>query len=654
MFKKASLLFIVFVLGIISAFAAPDSLKILRRELFASKRADSAIFWRYADMCLRERRYAELVADYRLLLDSAKKDLLKDDQPLLVTLCNNIDTTTPNEHTVFLFDITGRLYTRYHLDNVSALNYFLKSIRIAERLKDPCLIIKGYSGLGTFYMNVKHDIVIANSYFEAIDSVLEKTHMNGISECNVDVNQRRAVLYYYMADYAMGINCLDKSIVIARRFRLPQKLFDLYIRRSNFEIELGDRPKALRSLDTLDAIINNEPNADRLKQLINSYRFNIAVQNGEFEKARNISKGIIAEKLNGTNDEYYDYLFHLAQMNIHFGDYAAAEKDVDLYQSELKPWNIQRWRCVYQVRYMLNKASGHYQDALKYYEQYARLNDSVHHQQQIFAVIAEQIKFNTKQKEEALSLQIAINETQSKNTKVIVLFFISVCLILLLALGYRSNMALREKEKMSRAFTRKLLQNSEEMQNRLAHELHDGLGQELLLLKNGLVLEHNAPKADMVAGIIESVRGMSRELYPALLDMVGLQTAIESQLQKVDQAEDIFISSEIEYAGKLDKYTALQVYRVFQEALTNVLKYANATSVYVGLTQEGGVIRLTVKDNGSGFDVDEKSNSIAAFGLQTMQRRAESINAKLKISSVKSKGTEVSLELPDNENINRR
>lgn len=654
MLKRTSLLFIVFLLGFISVFASVDSLKMLRRELFLPKRADSTVFWQYANMCLREKRYAELVADYKLLLDSAKKDLLKDDQPLLVALCNNIDTTRVDENTVFLFDITGRLYTRYHLDNVSALNYFLKSIRIAERLKDPCLIIKGYSGLGTFYMNVKHDIVVANSYFEKIDSVLVATNMNGISECNVDVNQRRAVLSYYMADYTTAINYLDKSIVIARRFKLPQKLFDLYIRRSNFEIELGDRAKALRSLDTLELIIANEPNADRLNQLINSYRFNVAVQNGEYEKALDLSKGIIAEKLNGTNDEYYDYLFHLAQMNIHFGDYTEAEKNVDLYQSDLKPWNIQRWRCVYQVRYMLNKASGHYQDALKYYEQYTRLNDSVHHQQQIFAVIAEQIKFSTKQKEEALNLQIAINETQSKNTKVIVLFFISICLVLLLALGYRSNMALREKEKMSRAFTRKLLQNNEEMQNRLAHELHDGLGQELLLLKNGLMLEHNTEKADVVAGIIESVRGMSRELYPALLDMVGLQTAIESQLQKVDQAEDIFISSEIEYTGKLDKYSSLQVYRIFQEALTNVLKYAGATSVYVGLKQEDGVIRLTVKDNGVGFDVGEKGSSIATFGLQTMQRRAESINAKLKISSVKSKGTEVSLELPDNENINRR
>jgi signal transduction histidine kinase len=654
MLKKTSLLFIVFLLCAWGTYALPDSLKTLRRELLAAKRVDSATFWRYATMCLREKQYAELVADYRMLLDSARRDLLKDDQAILVPLCAGIDTVNINENTVFLFDITGRLYTRYHLDNTSALNYFLKSIRIAERLKDPCLIIKGYSGMGTFYMNVKHDIVVANSYFEKIDSVLVATNMNGISECNVDVNQRRAVLNYYMADYAAGINYLDKSIVIARKFRLPQKLFDLYIRRSNFEIELGDRAKALRSLDTLEAIIANEPNADRLKQLINSYRFNIAVQNGEFQQAREISKGIAPERLNGTNDEYYDYLFHLAQMNIHFGDYAEAEKNVDLYQSDLKPWNIQRWRCVYQVRYMLNKASGHYGDALKYYEQYTRLNDSVHHQQQIFAVIAEQIKFNTKQKEEALNLQIAINETQSKNTKVIVLFFITICLVLLLALGYRSNMALREKERMNRAFTRKLLQNSEEMQNRLAHELHDGLGQELLLLKNGLILENNTAKADMVADVIESVRGMSRELYPALLDMVGLQTAIESQLQKVDQAEDIFISSEIEFAGKLDKYTALQVYRVFQEALTNVLKYANATSVYVALKQEGGVIRLTVKDNGVGFDVDEQNSSTATFGLQTMQRRAESINAKLKISSVKNKGTEVSLELPDNENINRR
>lgn len=631
--------------------AADDSMLVMRAELQSQKRVDSALFQKYSNLCISAGKYDELISNYHIMLDSAKKDLMREDMVMLTTMCRKVDTTKPSENTVYLFYITGKLFTRYHLDNTSALNYFLTSVRLAERFNDPCLIIKGYSGLGSFYMNVKHDIVIANEYFEKIDSLLLKTNMNGISECNVDVNISHAVIYYYMGNYAIGCVFLDKSIVTARKLNLPQKLFDLYIRRANFETELGDRAKALRSLDTLEQIISRESNKEGLTQLINSYRFNIAVQEGRYDDAKRLSEIVVAQTLNGTNDEYYDYLYHLSKMYIYFKDYKEAEKNIAVYESSLKPWNIQRWRCVYENKYLLNKARGNFGEALENYERYTRLNDSVHHQQQIFAVIAEQIKFHTKQKEEQLNLQIAVNETQSKNIKLIVLFFITVCLALLLLLGYRINRELKEKEKANRVFAQKLLQNTEQAQNRLAHELHDGLGQELLLLKNGLVQDGNKAKVEMVADIIESVRGMARELYPALLDVVGLKTAIENQLQKIDDTEKIFVSAEIDFSGRLTKHAELQVYRIFQEAITNVIKYAKASSVLVILREEQGMVGLVVKDNGVGFDTEIVLQGAATFGLQTMRQRAESINGQLKINSIKEKGTEVSLVFSYHENI---
>ena len=110
------------------------------------------------------------------------------------------------------------------------------------------------------------------------------------------------------------------------------------------------------------------------------------------------------------------------------------------------------------------------------------------------------------------------------------------------------------------------------------------------------------------------------------------------------------MSAEIDYNGTLDKHTQLQVYRIFQEAMTNVLKYARATSVLVKLQEENGTVTLTVKDNGAGFDTEAQQRGLTGFGLQSIRQRADSINGVLKIAAEKNKGTEITLTFNVHEN----
>lgn len=690
MLKKTIITILVIFFSWGYADATTDSITVIWSKLQAQNRADTKLFYEYANLCISTGRYEELIGNYRMLLDSAKKDLAKDDHAMLTTLCNNIDTNKLTENTVFLYFITGKLYTRYHLDNTTAQNYFAKSIRLAERLDDPCLIIRGYSGLGSFYMNVRHDIVIANQYFEKIDSVLLKKNMNGISECNVDVNISHAVLYYYMGHYATGCVYLDKSIAIATRLKLPQKLFDLYIRRSNFEIELGNRQKALLSLDTLEQIIKNERNAYELTQLINSYRFNVAVQEGRFADALLLSSTIKAEELNGTNDEYFDYLFHLCQMNIHFKNYTDAEKNVDLYQSTLKPWNIQRWRCVFQVRYMLNKALDKNKDALEYYERFTRLNDSVHHQQQIFAVIAEQIKFHTIQKEAEFDTKIGLLEKQSQLRKIYLFAAIVVLAMTMIIIVqfYRNNRKDKKNiTKLTELNTKVLAQKHElEIRNRekdrildvVAHDLRSPIGGIAALTDPTQWAETDEAQKDKSAALINRASAGALELVDELMEysnesrgeiaqtqteIVQLARDVVSMLQPSAQNKDQTIQLISNRPTILVDIDNEKIRRVLNNLVTNAVKFSHkGGTININITGNDEIVLLEVKDYGIGvpaaytesvFDMftnlrrrgtaGERSHGL---GLSIARQIITLHKGKIWLESTEGKGSSFFVELP--------
>ena len=632
----------------VSADPPQNALEQTQKIIVNQPTVDSSLFYSFAHDCLNSGSVDLLMNTYRQITETGQKDFTPTDIPILKEMCLKFEHKPLNENSFHILYFTGRVLMRYHLDSAGAYKWFDDAISIARKLNDNCLLVKGYYGLGSYYMNIKHDILKTNECLETVDELLKKNHQNGIIDCNVDINVAYSVLYYYLEDHAKMIEHLTKSIATVRFINKPQRLFDLYGRLCVSQALLERYNDALHSLDTAEQIAQTQPNKTTLLNFTLAERINIFIAENKFDSAQLLSKGVDIERLKiGKNDEYYDYMRSLIKMNINFNQLTAAEKNIELYKSSLKGWRLQRWESYYEFQYLLSKAKGNNAEALNYYEKYNMMDDSVHHQKQNFAVLSEQIKYHTREKEEELKLQIAANVIQSKNINLIIAGSVALSLILLLALVYRINSGLREKEKLNKNFTQKLLLNTEKEQNRLANELHDGLGQELLLLKNGLLAEHNEPRAQMVAEIIESVRGMARELYPALLEVVGLKNAIENQLNKIDQTEDIFISSNIEFNGKLEKTTELQVFRIFQEAMSNVLKYSKATSVYVGLFEQGGVVIMTIKDNGIGFPIGEKLTSLSSFGLQSMQRRAESINGKLTIDS-STEGTEIKLAFKKN------
>jgi signal transduction histidine kinase/ligand-binding sensor domain-containing protein len=216
-------------------------------------------------------------------------------------------------------------------------------------------------------------------------------------------------------------------------------------------------------------------------------------------------------------------------------------------------------------------------------------------------------------------------------------------------------------------FTRQLMLSQERERKRVASELHDGLGQDLLLIKNRVKLlaanpNHPRQVAQELAQIsthatraIADVRAISHALRPSAIEQVGFTKAVEWMVEQIAEASTTKFHTELENVdGMLAPESAINAYRVVQEGLNNVLKHSGASEVIIGVKREPPGIAISIFDNGKGFDLDTVDGAGARpnFGLTGMRERAKALGGSVELQSVPGKGTRVSLHVPVNNGEN--
>ncbi len=195
----------------------------------------------------------------------------------------------------------------------------------------------------------------------------------------------------------------------------------------------------------------------------------------------------------------------------------------------------------------------------------------------------------------------------------------------------------------------------EDERGRVARELHDEMGGLLTAMKLDLARLRRVPElpaaaAERLASIdlrlnesIAVKRRIIEHLRPSSLDQLGLVTALDMLCQEAAGRLGVPVVTQLSPV-ELDKDTELTVYRLVQESLTNVQKYAQADQVDISVQQEAGAVHVVVQDNGKGFDVDEVP--AGHHGLLGMRVRVESHSGQLFIHSTPGRGTRIEAELP--------
>jgi PAS domain S-box-containing protein len=216
-----------------------------------------------------------------------------------------------------------------------------------------------------------------------------------------------------------------------------------------------------------------------------------------------------------------------------------------------------------------------------------------------------------------------------------------------------------------RILSSRLLTAQEDEQRRIAMELHDQTGQDLSVLKLHLATLKTRLRKDqanlkeafqkvltVTDGIIEDVRRLAHGLSPSQLEALGLNAALGALIRNFSEKTGIPIHYDLNALENIfPPETQIVLYRIFQEALTNIYKHARAKSVLIKADRQSNTVFIKIKDDGQGFDPDSYARRDPAdvergMGLSAMELRATMIGAGLKIFSQPGKGTEIILLVP--------
>ncbi|MBL8213103.1 MAG: hypothetical protein JNK87_20470 [Bryobacterales bacterium] len=216
--------------------------------------------------------------------------------------------------------------------------------------------------------------------------------------------------------------------------------------------------------------------------------------------------------------------------------------------------------------------------------------------------------------------------------------------------GFRKAQAVQE------AFSRLLIDSQEKERKRIAGELHDSLGQNLIVIRNHALMalakpgdsEIAARKLDEISAAaseaIDEVREIARSLRPPQLERLGLTNSLTSLARRAAAASTILFSAQIDpIDGLLSNEGEINLYRIVQEAVNNILKHSRAARASVVVERNEGHIAVRIDDDGEGFDL--RAQDKRGFGLTGLAERARILKARYALQSAPGQGTMLRLEI---------
>ncbi len=257
-----------------------------------------------------------------------------------------------------------------------------------------------------------------------------------------------------------------------------------------------------------------------------------------------------------------------------------------------------------------------------------------------------------------------------ENSQIVLIFILSAAFVVFLAILLVLFLVIYQKRIVNQEIKFQKLQNErqqvllkatiegqERERERLAKDLHDGIGSLLLGLSMHLKLQKNkeVPNSKnavflqdvckMIDEGIENIRMVSHNLLPATLDSFGLITAMKECIEPIKKTSGLLIQIKtINDSYPIPKNIELGLLRVFQELIQNTIKHSNATEIVVALEYKNDLIDLVYKDNGQGFDI--KKIDVNGIGIKNMHSRIQALDGIFTINKSSKSGFEALIEIP--------
>lgn len=284
-----------------------------------------------------------------------------------------------------------------------------------------------------------------------------------------------------------------------------------------------------------------------------------------------------------------------------------------------------------------------FEKALFYEKERSKIKDSIGNQEMTEKTLALEKKYQTEKKEQQIALQKKTILNKNTTIALLVSLFIGLFLIIIVYIIRQKQKKLKLEKENTQLYTKQLLEKTEEERKRIASDLHDSVSHELLSLKNSFE-EKTEIASQKIDSIINDIRSISRNLHPIMFDKIGLKESINQMVERAQSINNFMVTAEIEYDSALSSSHELQIYRIVQEALSNIIKYADAIAAKISITENENSIIIEIKDNGKGFNVEDTLRSKSSFGLHNIIERSRAIDGQAIITS-NTNGTIITIEI---------
>ncbi|MDC7994750.1 tetratricopeptide repeat-containing sensor histidine kinase [Altibacter sp. HG106] len=520
-------------------------------------------------------------------------------------------------------------------------------------VQDSLYVADAYLFLGQAYSNLGKFVPAAESFHRAyayFENLKDYEYM-------LHAQQGIVVMFSMNGFYEKAISERNLSIEKYKNLDLTKHLTTSYYNQALDYKKLGDHRKNLEYLLKSYETMQNLPERDvtpNIKIMLYSALLEYYSDIGDLEEAQKFL--ITIEEIYSASGKspqnksyYYGAKAHHAMATGRIRSAVAyAEKKLEnVLQVEYEDDILQSYKLLHET----HEANKNYQESLRYLTKYDSLRVSMYNKTTANALAYYQTLYETERTTRELmakNTRIQLLAKDNSNFKKLVTF---VSIVMILAFGvlllFRNQRHLKNTKSLQERFSQALLISQENERKRISKDLHDGLGQQLLLIKNKLFTQGDKETKAMVDATIEEVRAISRDLHPFQLQEMGITKALEFTLKQVDENTSLFVSSEIDNIDNLfNPEQEVNIYRIVQESLSNIIKHAKAEAGKVSVERFKNNVRIVIKDNGVGFDFNEKYKNIRSLGLKTLLERTKFLNGQMKIYSKHGTGTEIEFKIP--------
>ncbi len=520
-----------------------------------------------------------------------------------------------------------------------------------------------YNNLGDIFESQGDYTKAAAYFYKALDEI-KKVPGPSITAANINISLGYLYKLLGQPQKAMAFYNEAERISIAGHY--DYQLTGVYINKGAYYIDTH-QPDSAKQYFTRVMALASQQNLPDLVAMGNSGMGASMVAAGAYKQAVPYLQTAISISKRNFPEIARDASYILGDALLHLHKYKDAEAILVAALKETKSVNT-RYNYIeaYTKLVEVYKATGQYRKAMDYMDSVAVLRDSIM-SSETNAINRMEIKYQTAEKDKELAQnQLLIakqeNKLQQKNLLIASIIASIILVSLLLLLRYiksqnKKHLQAEQIKALQRENTisilRGVVQGEEKERERLARELHDGIGGMLsAAMLRFMAMRHDNQTIVMTRAYREGmnmldemgdeIRKASHNLMPSVLLMQSLPEAVSSYCRSVQDGSKLQI--DFQYYGDFDQLNQdfkLNVYRIIQELLKNIVAHAHATHALVQLTVNDNILSLTVEDNGVGFAKDEATNGI---GLHNMHTRVSVLHGHCTIESEPLKGTSVFIE----------